>query len=98
VKILEAGRRAHPWNNQIRADLAGARIFAGLTEAYGTRPAVEDELIAIAKGRRVNPRLWDTVGFWLQTEARMPVEKLRTLREIAGALARPDLAKESVRD
>jgi tetratricopeptide (TPR) repeat protein len=98
VKILEAGRRAHPWNNQIRADLAGALILTGQTEAYGTRPPVADELIAIAKGRRVNPRLWDTVGFWLQTEAKMPVEKLRSLREIAGALARPDLAKESIRD
>lgn len=98
VKILEAGRRAHPWNNQLRADLAGARILAGQTEAYGTRPPVEDELIAIAKGRRVNPRLWDTVGYWLQTEASIPVEKLRELRAIAGTLARPDLAKESVRD
>lgn len=98
MRILEAGRRAYPWNNQVRADLAGIRILAGQTEAYGTRPPVDEELFAIAKGRRVNPRLWDTVGYWLRTEANMPVEKLRALRELAGSLARPDLAKDSVRD
>ncbi len=98
LKILETGRRLHPWNNQVRADLAAVRILAGQTEAYGTRPAIEDELISIAKGRRVHPRLWDTVATWLQTEAKLPLEKLRPLRELSSAMARPDLARDSVRE
>ena len=97
-KILEAGRRVHPWNNQIRADLAIARILTGRTEAYGTRPALDEELMAIAKGRRVNPKLWETVAFWLKTEAKLPLEKLRPLRELADAYSRPDLAGDAVRD
>lgn len=98
LKLLETGRRLHPWCNQLRADLAAVRILAGQTEAYGTRPAIEDEILAIAKGRRVNPRLWDTVGTWLQTEARLPAEKSRELRDLAAAMARPDISRDAIRD
>lgn len=95
LRILEKGRQDHDWNNQLRADLAVVRIVSGNTAAYGTRPAIESELRAIAKERRVNPRLWDTVLTWLDTEAKLSPETQRQLKELASGLARPDLTTDT---
>ena len=98
MKMLEAGHRAAPWNNQVRADLAALRLATGEAEAYGTRPAIEDELLAIAQGRRVHHRLWEAVGIWLQSAPKLPADKLAALRALASARSRPDLVSDSLRD
>lgn len=98
LRILEKGFESAGWNNQLRADLATLRILTGETAAYGVRPPVENEIEEIAKGRVVNPRLWETVATWLDTEAKIPEEKVRALRRLVAARARPDLVKDNIRD
>ncbi len=95
LRILEKGRSLHDWNNQLRADLAVVRILTANTAAYGTRPPIEEELRAIARDRRVNPRLWSSVGTWLDTEAKLPEATVRELRDMASRLARPDLTGDA---
>lgn len=94
-KVLEVGRAVHPWNNAIRAEFTLERILAGLTDdANGTRPPVADEIVEIAKGRRVTPRFWEVTGFWLRTESTLTGEKRAQLEKIVALNARPDLVRE----
>ena len=95
-RILEAGRAAHPWNNRIRADLVSERILAGLTDdAHGSRPTVAAEVEAVAAGRRVSPKFWETVGFWLRTEsASLPGDVRSRLDKLVSANERPDLVRD----
>jgi hypothetical protein len=91
VRILEAGVKAHPTHSQLRADYVRARLLAGVTEAYGTRKSMVDELEYLLTLRRPSPLVWQEALSWLQTEAKLPPEKSRQLVTALQPLIRPGL-------
>ncbi|MEY2820746.1 MAG: hypothetical protein RL105_318 [Verrucomicrobiota bacterium] len=96
VRVLEAGVRAHPRYSQLRADLIGARILAGLTEGYGDRRALADDVDELLKMRRPSPLVWQEVLGWIRTEAKLPDERRRRLEKEIGPLTRPNLDQEAL--
>jgi hypothetical protein len=96
VRVLEAGVRAHPRYSQLRADLIGARILAGLTEGYGDRRPLADDVDELLKMRRPSPLVWQEVLGWIRTEAKLPDERRRRLEKEIGPLTRPNLDQEAL--
>lgn len=91
VRVLEAGVQAHPAHSQLRADYVRARLLAGVTEAYGTRKSMVEELELLMTMRRPSPLVWQEALSWLRTEAKLPPEKTRQLEGSLQSLVRPGL-------
>lgn len=93
LRVLAKGHAAYPWNNQLHADYVEARIATGDTTAS---PSIADELLAVAKGRRVHPKLWAAAARWIDAGGKtQPADKLRALREVIAANTRSDLVKDT---
>jgi hypothetical protein len=80
----------------MRADLIGARILAGLTEGYGDRRPLADDVDELLKMRRPSPLVWQEVLGWIRTEAKLPDERRRRLEKEIGPLTRPNLDQEAL--
>ena len=91
VRILEAGVQAHPNHSQLRADYVRARLLAGLTDAYGSRKAMVDELEHLQTLRRPSPLVWQEALSWLRTEAKLPAAQALKLETTLQTLIRPGL-------
>ncbi|MFM7241439.1 MAG: hypothetical protein ACKO3A_04965, partial [Opitutia bacterium] len=91
VRILEAGVQAHPNHSQLRADYVRARLLAGLTDAYGSRKAMVDELEYLQTLRRPSPLVWQEALSWLRTEAKLPAAQALKLETTLQTLIRPGL-------
>jgi hypothetical protein len=96
VRILEAGVQAHPYHSQLRADYVRARLLAGMTEAYGSRKAMPDELENLQTLRRPSPLVWQEALSWLRTEAKLPPAQTRQLETSLQTLIRPDLDRDAL--
>jgi hypothetical protein len=96
VRVLEAGVQAHPSHSQLRADYVRARLLAGVTEAYGTRKSMIEELELLMTQRRPSPLVWQEALSWLRTEAKLPPDKTRQLEASLQALVRPGLDLEAL--
>ncbi|MEY4272841.1 MAG: hypothetical protein RL250_1707, partial [Verrucomicrobiota bacterium] len=96
VRVLEAGVQAHPTHSQLRADYVRARLLAGMTESYGTRKSMVEELESLMTLRRPSPLVWQEALSWLRTEAKLPPDKNRQLEGSLQALVRPGLDLEAL--
>ena len=96
VRVLEAGVRAHPRYSQLRADLIGARIIAGLTEGYGDRKPLADDVEELLRSRRPSPIVWQEVLGWIRSEAKLPDDRRRRLESEVSSLTRPNLDQEAL--
>ncbi len=96
VRILEAGVRAHPRYSQLRADLIGARIIAGLSEGYGDRKPLADDVEELLRSRRPSPVVWQEILGWLRSEAKLPDDRRRLLEREVASLTRPNLDQEAL--
>jgi hypothetical protein len=91
VRILEAGVQVHPNHSQLRADYVRARLLAGLTDAYGSRKSMSDELEYLQTLRRPSPLVWQEALSWLRTEAKLPAAQALKLETALQTLIRPGL-------
>ncbi len=91
VRILEAGVQVHPNQSQLRADYVRARLLAGLTDAYGTRKSMLEELEYLQTLRRPSPLVWQEALSWLRSEAKLTPAQTRQLEASLLTLIRPDL-------
>ena len=91
VRILEAGVQVHPNHSQLRADYVRARLLAGLTDAYGSRKSMSDELENLQTLRRPSPLVWQEALSWLRTEAKLPAAQSLKLDAALQTLIRPGL-------
>jgi hypothetical protein len=91
VRILEAGVQVHPTHSQLRADYVRARLLAGLTDAYGTRKAMLEELEHLQTLRRPSPLVWQEALSWLRSEAKLTAAQSRQLEASLLTLIRPGL-------
>lgn len=91
VRVLEAGVQVHPSHSQLRADYVRARLLAGLTEAYGTRKSMVEELEYLQTLRRPSPLVWQEALSWLRTEAKLSPAQTRQLEAALQTLVRPGL-------
>jgi hypothetical protein len=96
VRVLEAGCRAHPRHSQLRADLIGARIVAGLTDGYGDRKPLADDIDSLLRSRRPSPAVWQEILGWLRTEAKLPDDRRRKLEREVASLTRPNLDPDAL--
>ncbi|MGA0134175.1 MAG: hypothetical protein ACO3ND_07460, partial [Opitutales bacterium] len=96
VRVLEAGCRAHPRYSQLRAELIGARILAGLTDGYGDRRPLADDIEALLAMRRPSPLVWQECLGWLRAEAKIPDERRRKLEREIAPLTRPNLDQQAL--
>ena len=96
VRILEAGVQAHPTHSQLRADYVRARLLAGMTEAYGTRKSMLEELEYLQTLRRPSPLVWQEALSWLRTEAKLPPAQTRQLDAALQTLIRPGLDRDAL--
>lgn len=96
VRVLEAGIRAHPRYSQLRADLIGARIMAGLTDGYGDRKPLADDVEELLRSRRPSPIVWQEVLGWLRSEAKLPEDRRRRLESEVSSLTRPNLDQDAL--
>lgn len=96
VRILEAGVQAHPNHSQLRADYVRARLLAGMTEAYGTRKSMVEELEYLQTLRRPSPLVWQDALSWLRTEAKLPPAQSRQLEAALQTLVRPALDRDAL--
>ncbi|MEY2750358.1 MAG: hypothetical protein RLZZ550_329 [Verrucomicrobiota bacterium] len=91
VRILEAGVQVHPTHSQLRADYVRARLLAGLTDAYGTRKSMLEELEHLQTLRRPSPLVWQEALSWLRSEAKLTAAQSRQLEASLLTLIRPGL-------
>ncbi|MEY3837293.1 MAG: hypothetical protein RL304_275 [Verrucomicrobiota bacterium] len=91
VRILEAGVQVHPNHSQLRADYVRARLLAGLTDAYGTRKSMLEELEYLQTLRRPSPLVWQEALSWLRSEAKLTAAQSRQLEASLLPLIRPGL-------
>ncbi len=91
VRILEAGVQVHPNHSQLRADYVRARLLAGLTDAYGTRKSMLEELEHLQTLRRPSPLVWQEALSWLRSEAKLTAVQSRQLEASLLPLIRPGL-------
>ena len=91
VRILEAGVQVHPNHSQLRADYVRARLLAGLTDVYGSRKSMSDELENLQTLRRPSPLVWQEALSWLRTEAKLPAAQALKLEAALQTLIRPGL-------
>ena len=91
VRVLETGVQAYPNHSQLRADYVRARLLAGMTETYGTRKSMVEELELLMTLRRPSPLVWQEALSWLRTEAKLPPDKSRQLEGSLQSLVRPGL-------
>lgn len=96
VRVLESGVRMHPRYSQLRADLIGARILAGLTDGYGDRKPLADDVEELLRSRRPSPVVWQEVLGWLRSEARLPEDRRRRLEREVASLTRPNLDQDAL--
>lgn len=95
ARILSAGVQTYPWHSQLRADWISARILAGQGDAYGTRPALVDEVERILTGRRPLPPVWGDILGWLRSESRLDAARVRKLEAAIEPLVRPGLDRDA---
>ena len=88
--------QAHPNHSQLRADYVRARLLAGMTEAYGTRKSMVEELEYLQTLRRPSPLVWQDALSWLRTEAKLPPAQSRQLEEALQTLVRPALDRDAL--
>jgi hypothetical protein len=68
-----------------------ARLLAGLTDAYGSRKSMSDELENLQTLRRPSPLVWQEALSWLRTEAKLPAAQSLKLEAALQTLIRPGL-------
>ena len=83
--------QVHPNHSQLRADYVRARLLAGLTDAYGTRKSMLEELEHLQTLRRPSPLVWQEALSWLRSEAKLTAAQSRQLEASLLPLIRPGL-------